>query len=38
VFWDGENDLWEAVIRLVQRSQITEFLGIDEIPDDPTVN
>jgi putative transcriptional regulator len=38
VFWDGAGDLWRAVMREFSGRQITELLGIREVPDDPRMN
>lgn len=38
VLGGDEADLWEAVIREVRRSRVTELLNIREVPDDPQMN
>jgi putative transcriptional regulator len=38
VFWPGESDLWDTVVKKVSASQLTRILGIREIPSDPNLN
>ena len=35
VFWDGAEDLWEAVMKEYNGRQLTDLLGIREVPDGP---
>ncbi|MBV8555036.1 MAG: hypothetical protein JO116_05695, partial [Planctomycetaceae bacterium] len=38
VFWAGEKDLWETVVREVNAKKLSEFLGLREVPPDPSLN
>jgi putative transcriptional regulator len=38
VFWEGAGDLWKVVIKEFNARQISELLGIREVPDDPRMN
>lgn len=39
IFWDGDADaLWDAVIKAVQGGGLPDFLGLREVPEDPSVN
>jgi putative transcriptional regulator len=38
VFWRGEKDLWKVVVNEVNARKLSEFLGLRDMPADPTVN
>lgn len=38
VFWEGPKDLWEVVVKAVNARKLSEFLGIRDLPRDPSVN
>ncbi len=38
VFWDGEKDLWDVVVKAVNARKLSEFLGLRQIPRDPSFN
>ena len=38
VFWPGPADLWSVVVKGVNARKLSEFLGIDEVPPDPSLN
>jgi putative transcriptional regulator len=38
IFWDGDKDIWEAVVGEVNARKLSEFFGIREVPPDPSVN
>ncbi|MBV8266522.1 MAG: hypothetical protein JO252_09370, partial [Planctomycetaceae bacterium] len=38
VFWAGEKDLWETVVKEVNAKKLSEFLGLREVPPDPSLN
>jgi putative transcriptional regulator len=38
VFWDGAGDLWRAVMKEYNARQLSSFLRLRDVPDDPTVN
>jgi len=37
-FWAGTKDLWEVVVKEVNAKKLSEFLGLREVPPDPTMN
>ncbi len=38
IFWTGPNDLWDEVVRDVNRRRMSELLGTEDLPEDPTLN
>ena len=38
VFWAGEKDLWDVVVKAVNTRKLSEFLGLRGVPPDPTLN
>jgi putative transcriptional regulator len=39
VFWDGEaGELWETVVKAVNARSLADFLGIRDVPPDPSLN
>jgi putative transcriptional regulator len=38
VFWDGEKDLWDVVVKAVNARKLSEFLGLRDVPRDPSLN
>ena len=38
VFWQGEGDLWDVVVKSINASQLSRMLRLKEIPDDPSMN
>jgi putative transcriptional regulator len=38
VFWAETNDLWVEVVRVVNRQRISDLLGTQDLPEDPTLN
>jgi putative transcriptional regulator len=38
VFWDGEKELWDVVVRAINARKLSEFLGLRQVPDDPSIN
>ena len=38
VFWTGEEDLWDFVVKQANARKLPDFLGIREIPADPSLN
>ena len=38
VFWRGTKDLWDVVVKAVNARKLSEFLGLRDVPRDPTVN
>ena len=38
VFWAKPTDLWDTVVRAVNATKLSDFLGLDDVPDDPSVN
>lgn len=38
IFWDEPGDLWDATVRRANARKLSEFLGLGEVPDDPTRN
>ncbi len=38
IFWDGPKDLWEVVVKAVNARKLSEFLGLHDLPPDPSVN
>ena len=38
VFWAGEKDLWETVVKEVNAKKLSEFLSLREVPPDPSLN
>jgi putative transcriptional regulator len=38
VFWEDPKDLWSVVVKAVNARKLTEFLGLRDIPSDPTLN
>jgi putative transcriptional regulator len=38
VFWNREEDLWKAVFHEIHTSTLGRFLGLRDLPEDPSVN
>src|SRR3954471_13966901 len=38
VFWTGDKDLWKVVVNEVNAKKLSEFLGLRELPPDPSMN
>jgi len=38
VFWDGAEDLWDVVVKAAGARTLSEFLGLRNLPPDPSVN
>jgi putative transcriptional regulator len=39
VFWDGDaEDLWDAVVKEIHAGDLSRFLGLRDLPEDPSVN
>jgi putative transcriptional regulator len=38
IFWAGRDDLWKATAREYGKSNLTSFLGIQDMPPDPGLN
>jgi putative transcriptional regulator len=38
VFWEGDTDLWDVVVKEVSAKKLSEFLGIKGAPLDPRMN
>jgi putative transcriptional regulator len=38
LFWEGEKELWKVVVNEVNAKKLSEFLGLRDLPSDPTVN
>jgi putative transcriptional regulator len=38
IFWDDVTDLWEVVVKAVNTTKLSEFLGIRDVPSDPSLN
>ena len=38
IFWEGPRDLWDVVVKAVNARKLSEFLGLRDIPPDPSVN
>jgi putative transcriptional regulator len=38
IFWDGETDLWRVVVNAVNARKLSEFLGLRDVPPDPSLN
>jgi len=38
VFWDDPRDLWDVVVKEVNARKLSDFLGLREIPRDPSLN
>ena len=38
VFWEGETDLWDVVVKAVNAKKLSDFLGIRAVPPDPRMN
>jgi len=38
VFWSGENELWDVVVKAINASQLSRLLRLKEVPNDPTMN
>jgi putative transcriptional regulator len=37
-FWTGSKDLWDVVVKEVNAKKLSEFLGLREMPPDPSLN
>ena len=38
VFWPGPADLWDAAVKALDARKLSEFLGLGDVPPDPSVN
>jgi len=38
VFWSGEQDLWEVLMKEIHASDLSKILRIRDVPDDPNMN
>jgi putative transcriptional regulator len=38
VFWEGSGDLWAEVVSRIRSTQLQNILGLDHLPEDPSVN
>ena len=38
IFWTGAKDLWDVVVNALSARRLSEFLGLRELPPDPTLN
>ena len=38
VFWDDPRELWDVVVKEVNARKLSDFLGLREIPSDPSLN
>jgi putative transcriptional regulator len=38
VFWNGEDELWDVVHRVIGQATLAEILGRNDIPADPSLN
>lgn len=38
VFWTEDKDLWKTVVQEIQSSSLGRYLGLRDLPDDPSVN
>jgi putative transcriptional regulator len=38
IFWRGETDLWEVVVKGVNARRLSDFLGLRDVPPDPSLN
>ncbi len=38
VFWSSDDDLWEFVSREIRSRRMSQWLGLRELPDDPSMN
>jgi len=38
VFWDGAGELWDVVVKEVGATKLSDFLGLRNLPPDPSVN
>lgn len=38
VFWSGTKELWDVVVKAVNARKLSDFLGLKELPADPTLN
>ncbi len=38
IFWTGAKDLWDVVVNTVSARKLSEFLGLRELPPDPSLN
>ena len=38
VFWRGTKDLWDVVVKAVNARKLSEFLGLRDVPRDPSLN
>jgi len=38
VFWTRTEDLWDVVVKAVNARKLSDFLGLREIPTDPSMN
>jgi putative transcriptional regulator len=37
-FWDGKKDLWDVVVQEVNAKKLSDFLGLRQVPPDPSLN
>ena len=38
VFWPGPADLWDVAVKALDARKLSEFLGLGDVPPDPSVN
>lgn len=38
IFWDGPEDLWDVVVKAAHARTLADFLGLRDIPPDPSLN
>lgn len=38
IFWEGSKDLWGVVMGRIRSANLQDILGLDGMPEDPTVN
>ncbi len=38
VFWESSTELWDVVVKAVNARKLSEFLGLRDVPPDPTMN
>ncbi len=38
VFWEGEKELWDVVVMAINARRLSEFLGLRDVPSDPSLN
>ena len=38
IFWAGPADLWDVAVKALDARKLTDFLGLGDVPPDPSVN